>query len=133
MAHALYGHAGGCGAIQGHSYELHVTAQGRAPQQEYLESAGLLIDFKNLKEIAFARIIHGMDHKPWLSGRYAREYGIPEDTGNLVLFEAEPSVENLLLYIRNHLAGAFAPEVTLKSLTRYETRDSYGRWEAGPE
>jgi 6-pyruvoyltetrahydropterin/6-carboxytetrahydropterin synthase len=42
--------------------------------------------------------------------------------------DAEPSAENLLLFIRNSIRPYLPEGVTLSSLRLYETADSFAEW-----
>jgi 6-pyruvoyltetrahydropterin/6-carboxytetrahydropterin synthase len=54
--HALRGYHGKCENVHGHNYRVRVTLQG-----EQLDSAGLLVDFVELKRVLRA-IIDRLDH-----------------------------------------------------------------------
>jgi len=56
-AHQLRGYRGKCEALHGHNWKVEVTVTG-----ERLDSIGLLIDFKDLKEIVHA-VLTQLDHK----------------------------------------------------------------------
>lgn len=128
MAHALYGYNGPCQHIHGHTYELHVSVTASSPEQGYIEAPGYMVDFKELKQIVTAAILTQLDHKLCLSQAYMEANGVVVKTANLLLFEAEPSVENLLLYIRHRLQQQLAPAIRLYALKLYETKDSYATW-----
>jgi 6-pyruvoyltetrahydropterin/6-carboxytetrahydropterin synthase len=124
-AHAIFGYQGKCGAVHGHSYELHVTVRSEA--NAYLESPGFIIDFKDLKTIVMETIINKMDHHLMLSGSYIKHHG-EKNADNVMAFEVEPSAENLLLYISKELTAALPSNIRLSALKLFETRDSYAEW-----
>jgi 6-pyruvoyltetrahydropterin/6-carboxytetrahydropterin synthase len=127
MAHALYGYNGACEHLHGHSYELHVSLKGLGVET-YIKAPGLLMDFKELKQLINSAIIERLDHKLCLSEKYIQANNMVLKPDNLMLFPAEPSVENLLIYIRNELMECLPPYVQLQSLRLFETRDSYAEW-----
>ncbi|OYW80924.1 MAG: hypothetical protein B7Z27_02910 [Sphingobacteriia bacterium 32-37-4] len=47
---------------------------------------------------------------------------------NLIIWEMEPTAENILLYIRNVLLAELPTEIRLRKLKIYETSDSYAEW-----
>lgn len=129
MGHALYGYEGECGNIHGHSYELHVTVASTERVVQFLEAPGFILDFRELKEIVRTSVTEEMDHALLLSGRYVENRCQGMDRKSVVVLDAEPSAENLLLYIRRKLEAALPPDVWLRRLKLYETRDSYAEWE----
>jgi 6-pyruvoyltetrahydropterin/6-carboxytetrahydropterin synthase len=127
-AHAIFGYQGKCSGIHGHSYELHVTV--RAASQSFLEPAGFIIDFKELKTIVVKTIIDNMDHMVLLSKKYIEQHKEAKAMNNIIVLESEPSVENLLLFIIEQLAENFPPHIQLTGLKLFETKDSYAQWKS---
>jgi 6-pyruvoyltetrahydropterin/6-carboxytetrahydropterin synthase len=60
MSHLLEGHNGLCKNNHGHSYHLDVSVEG--PIQKNSSSRGMIIDFKDLKEIVNRCIVDKFDH-----------------------------------------------------------------------
>jgi 6-pyruvoyltetrahydropterin/6-carboxytetrahydropterin synthase len=128
MAHALLGYNGGCRHIHGHSYQLHVTVRLEDNDDTYLPGTGILVDFKELKKLVKEAVVRRLDHQLLLSGNYlAAHPGITQQE-NLLVMEAEPSAENLLLFIRNTIQGKLPVGTTLARLKLFETADSYAEW-----
>lgn len=130
MAHAIHGHAGACKYIHGHSYELQVTISAAKPEEGYIPAPGFLIDFKEIKELVSTLIIHRFDHRLVLSNKFLLEYPALSALENLVVFEEEPTAENLLYYFRTILKKTFPGNIRVIRLCLYETKDSYAEWEA---
>jgi 6-pyruvoyltetrahydropterin/6-carboxytetrahydropterin synthase len=128
MAHAIHGYAGACKDIHGHSYKLHVTVAGDETDGEYIPAPGLLLDFKELKRSVIASFIQKVDHKLVVSQDYVAEHPGIRSEENLVILEAEPTAENLLIYIQRILSAILPFTVKLAELTLYETKDSFARW-----
>ena len=126
MAHAIHGYPGKCRDIHGHSYELHVTVTSDT-HDGYLTSPGFIIDFKWLKHIINECIIRQFDHKLLLSKIYLEER-LPNLAENLVIWEVEPSAENILVYIQSILTKKLPASVKLVKLKLFETSDSYAEW-----
>ena len=55
-AHRLNGYQGACSALHGHNWEVEVSVRG-----ERLNDAGILMDFRQLKE-AVTRRLQALDH-----------------------------------------------------------------------
>ena len=124
-AHAIHGYDGACKDIHGHSYELHVSVASPGNGDEYISDPGIAFDFKEIKKIVSAAVIRQLDHKLILSGRFLAKhpaFPLPE---NLVIWEMEPTAENMLIYIKKVLFDRLPPGIALAHLKLYETRDSY--------
>ena len=125
-AHAIFGYQGGCKNIHGHSYVLHVTIS--SPHDDFIPAPGFILDFKKLKAIVSAAIIEQFDHKLILSNDYLTSHQIMESQENLVIWEAEPTAENMLIYIKRTLQQQLPEGINLVYLKLYETKDSYAEW-----
>ena len=128
MAHAICGYPGSCKNIHGHSYELEVTVTGDKENQNYITAPGFILDFKELKQLVTSSIIKTFDHKLVLSGSYLGQNPAIKSQENLVAWEAEPTAENLLIYMAKILCNVLPEEVKLVRLRLYETKDSYAEW-----
>ena len=128
-AHAINGYAGSCRNVHGHSYELHVTVVPATRKDDYLAAPGFVIDFKELKKLVNQAVIDEFDHRLILSEEYLKHHPSLMTLENLVIWEMEPTAENILLYIRNVLQQILPEEVILHKLRIYETADSYAEWE----
>ena len=130
MAHALHGYPGKCKNIHGHSYKLYVTVKAGEEMHGYIPAPGILLDFKEIKQLVRTTIVNRLDHQLILSGDYIKAHPsiILED--NLLLWEAEPSAENLLIFIRKTLQQKLPDGIELVKLKLYETNDSYAEWVA---
>jgi 6-pyruvoyltetrahydropterin/6-carboxytetrahydropterin synthase len=128
MAHALHGYNGPCKDIHGHSYVLHVTVTTAVPETGYLVGTGILIDFKELKSIIGETLIKKYDHGLVLSKDYLKANPHFSAAENLVVWDYEPSAENILLYFKNELDRALPKDVQLIKLKLYETTNSFAEW-----
>ncbi|MBL7696987.1 MAG: 6-carboxytetrahydropterin synthase [Chitinophagaceae bacterium] len=127
MAHAIHDHKGACGNIHGHSYELHVTVTSTVPEDAYITSPGMLIDFKDLKSMVNRAVIEKLDHKIALSRAYL-DKGPATSFKNLLQMEVEPSAENLLIYAKKSIEQILPEGINLLALRLFETKDSYAEW-----
>lgn len=128
MAHAIHSHSGACKHVHGHSYELHVTVSAALPGNGYIPAPGFIIDFKELKNIVHSAVIEKLDHRLVLSNAFLQVHPAISVQENLCVFDAEPTAENLLIFIAQELEKEFREKITLDKLTLYETRDSYAVW-----
>ena len=128
MAHAIQGYAGACRYVHGHSYELHVTVSGGAGHKKYIPPPGFVTDFKEIKKMVTEAVVEKLDHKLVLSEAFLMEYPSWSLQENLVTWEAEPTAENILLFIQKTLGEKVSGDTKLLCLKLYETKDSYAEW-----
>ena len=71
-----------------------------------------------------------LDHKIILSRDFLAKFPALSSQENLVIWEAEPTAENMLLYIKRILSDKLPDGINLVRLKLYETKDSYAEWTA---
>jgi 6-pyruvoyltetrahydropterin/6-carboxytetrahydropterin synthase len=130
-AHAIYGYAGSCKNIHGHSYVLHVTVQSADHDDDFLPAPGFVIDFKELKKLVNTYVVDRFDHRIILSEQYLAMHPHLSELENMEIWPMEPTAENILLDVRNNLASKLPSSVKLSNLKLYETADSYAEWTPG--
>ncbi|MDE3253624.1 MAG: 6-carboxytetrahydropterin synthase [Bacteroidota bacterium] len=128
MAHAIYGYEGPCKHIHGHSYELHVTVSSCKPVSGFLPDPGFEVDFADIKRWVTECVINRLDHALVLSASFQRANPGPWHHEKLVTWPAEPSAENLLLFMVDALNGHLPAGTHLARLLLYETKNSYAEW-----
>lgn len=103
--HALRGYRGKCEKVHGHNYKVLVTVEG-----EKLDSAGLLLDFVELKRLLRA-VIDRLDH---------------EFLNDVPPFDAlNPTAENMAKYFHDEISQALPPSpVRISSVKIWETDTS---------
>jgi 6-pyruvoyltetrahydropterin/6-carboxytetrahydropterin synthase len=101
--HALRNYRGKCENVHGHNYRCQVTLQG-----EELDSAGLLVDFVELKKVVHS-VLDRLDHQ-WLNDFP------PFDKLN-------PSAENMARYIYDEVASGLGERagVSIGAVRLWET------------
>jgi 6-pyruvoyltetrahydropterin/6-carboxytetrahydropterin synthase len=105
-AHQLKMVAKKCENLHGHNWKIEVCLSGEA-----LNSAGVLIDFGQLKEI-LSEIIERLDHK------FLNELEYFNDS-------FPPSSENIAYYIANELKASINnPLVKVSSITAWESENA---------
>lgn len=127
-AHAIHGYIGACKNVHGHSYELHVSVAAPTSESTFIPAPGFLIDFKDIKRIVKAAIVEKFDHKLILSAAFVKENPSLASQDNLMIWEAEPTAENILLYIVQVMQKELPDSIRLAQLKLYETKDSYAEW-----
>lgn len=130
MAHAIHGYQGPCRDVHGHSYELQVTVCGKEHNDDYFAPPGFLLDFKELKQIVHDEIIRITDHKLVLSKNFLYSHPDFYSAANLMVWDMEPTAENMLLYFKNLLLQKLPASIMLAELRLYETPTSYASWKA---
>ncbi|MBK8711132.1 MAG: 6-carboxytetrahydropterin synthase [Niastella sp.] len=128
MAHAIHGYSGACKNIHGHSYELHVTVSAKENGNNYIPATGFVVDFKELKKCVNESVITLLDHKLVLSKEYIAAHTPVMNLENVILWEIEPSAENILVFIQRELTKVLPAHINLAELKLYETRDSFAKW-----
>lgn len=128
MAHAIHGYEGACKNIHGHSYQLHVTIASPNSYDDYIPAPGIVIDFKEIKKLVSTAIIEIFDHKMILSRDFLAQHPSFSSQENLVTWEAEPTAENMLIFIKRTLCNQLPDGINLVNLKLYETKDSYAEW-----
>jgi 6-pyruvoyltetrahydropterin/6-carboxytetrahydropterin synthase len=110
--HYLRNYKGKCERPHGHNYRVRVTLSG-----EELDHAGLLLDFKDLKEV-LRPVINYLDHQM-----------MNELEPFTVL---NPSAENIAKYFYDqtnaHLSGLSKGRVRVKDVTIWETDTTTARY-----
>lgn len=130
MAHALPGYDGPCRHIHGHSYELYVTIKGEPIRDPASPHYGMVMDFRQLKEIVRGKIVDEFDHSLVLHRATAPEEfsGMKDFVGRLILVDYQPTSENLLSDFADRLKNALPGHVKLHCLKLRETVTSYAEW-----
>jgi 6-pyruvoyltetrahydropterin/6-carboxytetrahydropterin synthase len=128
MAHAIYGYEGACKHLHGHSYELQVTVKQAGAQEGYIAAPGFVLDFKVLKSLVQTFVISKLDHQLVLSKAYLQLHPFIKAASNLLVWDAEPTAENLLVFVQQQLQLQLPAGVKLAALKLYETADSFAEW-----
>ena len=135
MAHALLGYDGLCKNIHGHSYTLVVTVTGTPVQDDSSPKNGMLIDFKDLKNIIKQRIIDRLDHALVLNSHTPKELVdmLMKNYDKIVLMDYQPTTENMIADMAGQISELLPGNLKLFSLRLRETPSSYAEWFAGDQ
>lgn len=128
MAHALYEYEGACRHIHGHSYVLEVTVANDSAGDEFIPAPGIVLDFKELKRIVRTAVLTHFDHGLLLSDQFIKANPSLASLENLFIMDAEPTAENMLIFIRHALEKALPAGIRPARLKLFETADSYAEW-----
>jgi 6-pyruvoyltetrahydropterin/6-carboxytetrahydropterin synthase len=107
---------------------LHVTVRGKEEVEGFLGGTGILMDFKDLKQLVNEAVVDRFDHQLILSKAYLEANPALKGLENLQIWDIEPSAENIILYIKQELQQGLPEDVELVKLVLYETSDSYAEW-----
>jgi 6-pyruvoyltetrahydropterin/6-carboxytetrahydropterin synthase len=132
MAHALWNYDGACKNIHGHSYKLFVTISGTPVKDKDNRKFGMIMDFKDLKDIVNKHVAKVLDHSlvVYKEAGGASLESVKKMYEKVFVFDFQPTCENLVIYIANTLIPELPQGLTLHSLKLYETATSYAEWYA---
>ena len=130
MAHALLGYDGLCKNIHGHSYTLVVTVIGTPISDDNSPKNGMLIDFKDLKNIIKQQIIDKFDHALVLNNNSPKDLVdmLMKNYEKAVLLDYQPTTENMIADMAGQINSLIPKNLKLFSLRLRETPSSYAEW-----
>lgn len=129
-AHALPGYDGKCRNIHGHSYIMYVTVKGSPINGTGSPKDGMVVDFKQLKDIVNENIIDKFDHALIMHTGSPLSEELAGAYPNVMLVDFQPSTENLLCYFAQVLKDKMPQGAELFSLKLHETASSFAEWYA---
>lgn len=129
-AHALWNYDGACKNIHGHSYRLYVTLIGTPISDEGNSKFGMVLDFKDLKQLVNENIIDVLDHSlvVYKNAEGPALDSVREMYQKVFVMDFQPTCENLILYIADTLKDHLPEDLSLHSLKLYETATSFAEW-----
>ena len=130
MAHALLGYDGLCRNIHGHSYTLVVTVIGTPIGDASSPKTGMLIDFKDLKNIIKTQIVDRFDHALVLNSLTPKELleMMMKNYEKIVVLDYQPTTENMISDMAEQISRMLPSNLKLFSLRLRETPTSYAEW-----
>lgn len=111
-AHRLRNYTGKCSCLHGHTWKIEAVVQGKQ-----LDSTGMLVDFKMLKEF-LAKIVDEFDH------HYINDLPVFADNKPDAL---NPTAENIANYIYKEMRQQLDTRITgirLKEIRVWESSDT---------
>ncbi|MFO8128777.1 MAG: 6-carboxytetrahydropterin synthase QueD [Bacteroidales bacterium] len=132
MAHVLRNYDGPCKNIHGHSYKLDVTVAGTPNDHENSPKYGMVMDYKDLKDIVKDNVLNNFDHALLISEKYDMPtiQQLQKDFEKTITVPYQPTTENLLLEIAAKLKKLLPPGMQLFKLKLRETATAYAEWYA---
>jgi 6-pyruvoyltetrahydropterin/6-carboxytetrahydropterin synthase len=113
--HRIPGHKSTCKNLHGHRYALEVTIKGEVVELEQASEFGMVMDFKDAKELIRSTIVDRWDHA-------------------FIVYEKDHEVVNFLKTLKDHKTVTFpkVPTAENMALVAYESlkdvfKEKYGR------
>ncbi len=131
--HALYGYDGKCKNVHGHSYKLSVTVIGTPISDNNHVKFGMVIDFKDLKDIVEGEIVDKFDHATVFNKNtphveLANE--LQSRGHNVILVDYQPTSEMMIVDFAEKIKYKLPSNIQLHSLRLQETGTSHAEWYA---
>lgn len=131
--HALYGYDGKCKNVHGHSYKLSVTVIGTPIADNNHVKYGMVIDFKDLKNIVEGEIVDRFDHATVFNKNtphveLANE--LQTRGHNVILVDYQPTSEMMIIDFAEIIKSKLPSNIQLHSLKLQETGTSHAEWYA---
>lgn len=129
-AHALYNYDGLCSNIHGHSYKLQVTIIGKPSIDIESHKLGMVMDFGVFKNIIKKNIIDVFDHSLIINKNNPIEKEIRKNEmfNRLHTVDFQPTVENMIIYMKDIITTILPENVKLYKIKLYETSSSFAEW-----
>ncbi|OCL28089.1 6-carboxytetrahydropterin synthase QueD [Orenia metallireducens] len=136
MSHMLAEHEGLCKNLHGHTYRMEVTvAKKEGSLEDEGSKAGMVIDFKDLKEIVKEEIISPLDHSfmYWTHSSDEIEHQLAQilQQADRKVFAVDfrPTAEMMAIYFFQSLEDKFNEiDIDLVSIKVWETPTSYAEF-----
>ena len=133
MSHMLAGHQGQCRNLHGHTYKLEVEVVNKAGKvQEVGPARGMVVDFKDLKEIVKSEIVNPLDHAflYWAKSTADLEHQLAkllkDNDRKVVEVNFRPTAENMAQHFWELLENDLLDlGLELLSIRVWETQSSY--------
>ena len=121
--HRIPGHKSTCMNLHGHRYALEVTIKGEIIEQEQASEFGMVMDFKDAKELIKSTIVDRWDHAFIV---YEKDQEVVDFLNTLkdhktVSLPKVPTAENMALVAFESLKNAFKKKFN-KSITPVKVR-----------
>lgn len=131
MAHALPGYDGACRNLHGHSFRLEVTISGIPLEQPGHPKNGMVMDFKDLKNIVKKSVIEIVDHALLLPESFAPELvaALRVQFEKVVTVPFQPTCEHVIVWFARQIQPNLPEHIRLRKLVLYETATSFATLE----
>ena len=129
IGHRLTKHKGRCSSYHGHNIKIDITVQ-----REKLNENDMVIDFYDLKTLV-NQILDNWDHAMIINSTDMDQFSIVKNSENqrmVKMFHGDPTSENMCFLLFDSLYFKLLEidrELTLKSVTIWESDESYAKFE----
>lgn len=131
MAHRLPNHNSKCRNIHGHRYRLEVTISGEIDKNLNSTTAGMVVDFGEIKEL-LKNIISDLDHSLMLFENDQLKFILNEFDNKLKITSVPfmPTCEEIVAWLSELITNGLRDwdNVYLESLVLYETPTNSAVW-----
>jgi 6-pyruvoyltetrahydropterin/6-carboxytetrahydropterin synthase len=131
--HALYGYDGKCKNVHGHSYKLSVTVIGIPISDTNNVKYGMVIDFKDLKDIVESEIVDVFDHATVFNKNTPHvelAHELETRGHDVILVDYQPTSEMMIVDFAKKIKDRLPESIELHSLKLRETGTSHAEWYA---
>ena len=134
MAHLLAGHEGLCRNLHGHTYkmQIEVTRKTEDVINSEINCKGMVIDFKDLKQLVVDKIVEPLDHAfmYWVNSTEPLEHEIAEilikNNRKVAKVNYRPTAEEMAMSFFSILTKELMPlNLKLKAVKVWETPTSF--------
>lgn len=129
--HALHGYDGKCKNVHGHSYKLSVTVIGTPISDMANVKFGMVIDFKDLKDIVESEIVDVFDHATVFNKNTPHvelAHELQSRGHNVILVDYQPTSEMMIIDFAKKIKDRLPENIALHSLKLKETGTSHAEW-----
>ena len=129
--HALYGYDGKCRNVHGHSYKLSVTVIGTPSADTNDVKFGMVIDFKDLKNIVKGEIVDEFDHATVFNKNTPHielAHELEKRGHSVILVDYQPTSEMMIIDFASKIKAKLPDNIDLHSLKLQETGTSHAEW-----
>ena len=137
MGHRVLNHRSVCKGLHGHRYKAEICVDGELVLESGASEEGMVIDFADIKKVAFKFIQEELDHAfmVWDKDEELLEFFNKSKGHKPVIVPFTPTAENVAAYIFQHLqdkfTDVFKTGLRLQSVKLWETPSSYALYEEG--
>ena len=129
-AHSLMGYDGRCRNIHGHSYEMRITVKGMPVMDDSSPKNGMVMDFKELKDIVNEEIIDRYDHAFIINSQMPDEFieEVKRHYERIIVLPFQPTTELMLIDFSEKIKKRLPENVRLVKIFLKETEGSFAEW-----
>lgn len=136
MGHRVTNHISQCKNLHGHRYKMIVEITGPVSEISGASQQGMIVDFGDFKRMVESNLVAQMDHSfmYWDKDDLVRTFAEQNKTLKWNSVSFIPTAESIAGYCAETIIGLLKhdlPDVTLVSVSVYETPTSQATWRPG--